>query len=232
MKRKVQKQIPEKRSHFALLVTLMAVFIAAGIGYFGFMWWNNRNAPAPAIAVTRPHRPIPTRTAPTTTSAPLTSTQATATTATAPVTSQPPVATTTTAPTTTVATTTRAAVVPPKPAPPAPIPVTTKTAPTPTPTPVTATPDRYAAMARDFAASPSGKFTVQFEIVCDPSNITKALREGGSNVWFVPISLKGRSCYRVFWGHYETREAAERAKASIPSSLREAPPAVVSVPQP
>jgi septal ring-binding cell division protein DamX len=86
-------------------------------------------------------------------------------------------------------------------------------------------------MAREFAAAPSGKFTVQFEIVCDPSNITKALHTGGTNVWFLPISLKGRSCYRVFWGHYPTRDAAERGIREIPASLREAKPAVVSVPQ-
>lgn len=85
-------------------------------------------------------------------------------------------------------------------------------------------------MAREFAAAPAGKFTVQFEIVCDPSNITKALRTGGTNVWFVPISLKGRSCYRVFWGHYETRDSAERGMRDIPATLREAKPAVVSVP--
>lgn len=85
-------------------------------------------------------------------------------------------------------------------------------------------------MAKEFAAAPSGKFTVQFEIVCDPSNITKALREGGTNVWFVPISLKGRSCYRVFWGRYETHDAAQRGLASIPATLLEAKPAVVSVP--
>jgi septal ring-binding cell division protein DamX len=92
--------------------------------------------------------------------------------------------------------------------------------------------DRYAAMAREFAAAPGAKFTVQFEIVCETSNIARALATGGTNVWFVPISLKGRSCYRVFWGRYQTRDAAERAVNDVPASLREAKPAVVQVPQP
>ncbi len=87
-------------------------------------------------------------------------------------------------------------------------------------------------MAREFAAAPNAKFTVQFEIVCEPSNITKALREGGTNVWFIPIAIKGRSCYRVFWGRYQTRDAGERAIGEVPASLREAKPAVIQVPQP
>ena len=86
-------------------------------------------------------------------------------------------------------------------------------------------------MAREFAAAPSGKFTVQFEIVCEAANITKALRVGGTNVWFVPITLKGRSCYRVFWGRYPTREAADRGLSEIPATLREAKPSVIAVPQ-
>ncbi|HSP35949.1 MAG TPA: hypothetical protein VLU46_16675, partial [Thermoanaerobaculia bacterium] len=103
---------------------------------------------------------------------------------------------------------------------------------TPKPQPRPPSPDRYAAMAREFAAAPNAKFTVQFEIVCEPSNITRALTTGGTNVWFIPISLKGRSCYRVFWGRYATRDAAERAAGDVPASLREAKPAVVQVPQP
>jgi len=191
---------PKKRSHFALLVTLMTVFIVAGIAYFGFTWWTARKvAGAPIAATKRPSRKAPMRASPPRVPPP---------TPAASVTHAPPPPPKV-AVTTTHATTTHAAEVgggTPK-------------------------PERYAAMAREFAAAPSGKFTVQFEIVCDPSNITKALRSGGTNVWFVPISLKGRSCYRVFWGRYPTRDAAERGIREIPASLREAKPAVVSVPQ-
>ncbi len=87
-------------------------------------------------------------------------------------------------------------------------------------------------MARQYLASPQGAYTLQFEIVCDPANVDKAMRSGGSSVWFVPISLKGRSCYRVFWGHYATRDAAERAAGEIPATLRESKPAAVEVPRP
>jgi septal ring-binding cell division protein DamX len=90
---------------------------------------------------------------------------------------------------------------------------------------------RYEAMAREFAADKSGNFTVQFELVCEPASITKALREGSSNVWFLPISYHGRSCYRVFWGRYSTQQAAQNAISSIPQTLREATPVVVHVPK-
>jgi hypothetical protein len=218
--RAVVTPVPEKkRSHFALLVTLMTVFIVAGIAYFGFTWWNARSVEAaPIVATKRPVRkPAPAVAPPL--PVPAVTTATTATHAAVPATS---VAATTTHATTTHATTTQAAAVPPKPAS---KPVVLL------PLPPASDSERYAAMAREFAAAPSGKFTVQFEIVCDPSNITKALHTGGTSVWFLPISLKGRSCYRVFWGHYGTRDAAERGIREIPSSLREAKPAVVSVPQ-
>ena len=87
-------------------------------------------------------------------------------------------------------------------------------------------------MAREFAANPTGNFTVQFAIVCDPSNVTKALRGGSAErVWFVPISIKGRACYRMFWGGFNTRQEADGALAQLPGQLRESSPAVVAVPR-
>jgi septal ring-binding cell division protein DamX len=88
---------------------------------------------------------------------------------------------------------------------------------------------RYESMAREFAATAAGNFTVQFAIVCEPSNVTKALNNGGTNVWFVPISIKGRACYRMYWGHFGTRDEAERGMAVLPASLRESKPAVVPI---
>jgi hypothetical protein len=89
---------------------------------------------------------------------------------------------------------------------------------------------RFDAMARDFAANPNGNFTVQFAIVCDPSNVTKALRTS-SDVWFAPISLKERPCFRMFWGRYGTRAEAEAAMERLPGELRESRPAVVGIPR-
>jgi septal ring-binding cell division protein DamX len=90
---------------------------------------------------------------------------------------------------------------------------------------------RYQTMAREYAEHPQGKFTVQIQILCEASNLEKAISAGGTSVWFVPQTIGTRSCYRVFWGHYETREEAQRALASVPASLRDRTSAVKPVPK-
>jgi septal ring-binding cell division protein DamX len=77
-----------------------------------------------------------------------------------------------------------------------------------------------------------GNFTVQFELVCQQASLSKAKQEGGSKVWSVPLTYRGQSCYRVFWGRYETRAEAEAGAAEIPAALRAgSKPVVVSVPK-
>lgn len=85
-------------------------------------------------------------------------------------------------------------------------------------------------MARDFLANPKGNFTVQIQILCDPGNVEKAMKDGGGKVWFVPQTIGTRACYRVFWGGFATREEAQRALAQVPASLRDATAAVKAVP--
>jgi hypothetical protein len=85
----------------------------------------------------------------------------------------------------------------------------------------------YDAMAEQFATSAEGEYTIQFELVCETASIAKALREGGHSVWFVPISYRSKPCYRVFWGHYPTVDAAKAALSGIPPSLHAAAPVVV-----
>ena len=90
---------------------------------------------------------------------------------------------------------------------------------------------KYDAMARQYAQNPAGTYTVQFELVCQTPSLAKAIAAGGSNVWFVPVSYRGQSCYRVFWGHFDSRDAAIAAAARIPGALRGSNPVVVSVPR-
>ncbi|HEV7922044.1 MAG TPA: DUF4388 domain-containing protein [Thermoanaerobaculia bacterium] len=90
---------------------------------------------------------------------------------------------------------------------------------------------KYDAMARDFAAKASGAYTIQFELVCEPASIGKALKAGGGSVWFIPTSYRGRSCYRVFWGRYDTKAAADQAVGQIPASLREGAAVVIRTPR-
>lgn len=90
---------------------------------------------------------------------------------------------------------------------------------------------RYDAMASDHARSHRGtNYTIQFELVCETDSITRALQGGGDAVWFVPISYKGRDCYRVFWGEFSTRSAGEKGLDALPQALRSgSKPVVIEV---
>lgn len=85
-------------------------------------------------------------------------------------------------------------------------------------------------MAERYAANPSGNFTVQIQILCSPGNLENAMRVGGDSVWFVPQTINGRSCYRVFWGRFQTQDEAQRAMTQIPAALRDRSAAVKPVP--
>ena len=190
--------------HTALIVAIIAILILAGAGYAGFRWWRKRQeAQSASVAPVRKTTPAP---AATTTTVAAADTVATTT-------------TTTTAPATNTAALPK---VTPKPmviaaAPPGP--------------PADASRERYDAMAREFAANASGNFTVQIQILCEPSNVAKAMNAGGSSVWFVPQAIGARSCYRVFWGRYATRDEAQRALAQIPADVRDPSAAVKPVPK-
>ncbi len=122
-------------------------------------------------------------------------------------------------------------------APPAKPPVVTTTTrvpeATPKPVPPPAKPpassSKYAGQAQQYAKDArTVPFTVQFALVCRDASIEGTVRTGGSKVWYVPITYRGESCYRVFWGRYVTQEQAERGAAEIPASLRGGKPSVVS----
>ena len=205
---------------YGLIIALLVIFILAGAGYAGFVYWQKRQEPAaPDVVVRHPVRRQTPPTVATETIVPVTTTTTPAVVET--------MATSTQATTTTQAPT------------PAPAPETIALPPIiPKPAPAIASTvstdavrARYDAMARDFAAHASGNFTVQIQILCEPSNIAKVLSTGGSNVWFVPQQIKTRACYRVFWGHYNTRDEAQRAMAVIPASLRDPSAAVKPVPK-
>ncbi|HEV7768230.1 MAG TPA: SPOR domain-containing protein, partial [Thermoanaerobaculia bacterium] len=216
----------ERPGRFGLLVALMVIAIVAGAGYFGFLWWQGReDAAVPAVAestpapVTTSASPVTTTTAPDTMvdlAPPMTITAAPAP-ATTTITAPPPVATAATASV--------------EPSPTQALPRVT--ARTPVTTPAASTPgrERLDAMARQYASNPSGNFTVQIQILCDAGNLDKLTRTGGENVWFVPQPIGERSCYRVFWGRYSTREQAQQALAQIPAGVRDRNSAVKAVPK-
>jgi septal ring-binding cell division protein DamX len=74
-------------------------------------------------------------------------------------------------------------------------------------------------MAREHQASAKGAYTIQFELVCQTSSLTRALATKDEHVWFVPTTFSGKPCYRVLWGQYATRDDAAKGIADIPAAL-------------
>jgi septal ring-binding cell division protein DamX len=211
-----------KKSRVVPMLLIAAAVAAIGLGAW---WWMQRsNEPAPVAAVTpRPRPPVVVQTstpAPTDTAVDIAPPPTTASTATV---ARPVASTAVPATTTTMSAKSR---VEKQPAGGRVI--------TNVPTPSTAVDSgraKYDAMARQYAQNPGGAYTVQFELVCQTPSLAKAIAAGGSNVWFVPVTYRGQSCYRVFWGHFDSRDAAIAAAARIPGALRGSNPVVVSVPK-
>ena len=111
---------------------------------------------------------------------------------------------------------------PVKATPPAPAPVPAPVKPVPAP----AMAD-YRAMARQFAdkarSYPKDGWTIQVELVCADESVERALQfqTGTFKIWFIPISYRGKSCYRVFTGVYKTEAEARNAAANLPSHFTE-----------
>ncbi len=211
-------------SRKGLIAAIMAILLIAAGAYGGFRWWQGRQSVEVASAVTPAPRPATETAAPVTETLSVpsvtaggpaeTGTQEPVPVATAPVGESRPQVTTR------------------QPASPVPAPIAVAAPPPAVPVATgNASRDKYDAMARDYAQTAAGNFTVQVVIVCEVSNLEKAVRIGGQKVWFIPVSVKGRSCYRVFWGNYRSREEAARGAGEIPAGLRESKPAVVIVPK-
>ena len=241
-----------KPDRWMWIIIFAVVVIGLGLAApYAWNWWQDRNAPPPAPVVVkrkpRVPKPAPISVAPApspvqTATTATTATETTATTTIATATAPPPapvpapvvkitpkpagkIAGATQSPNTTriernaagVATMTNSGTAAPLPK------VSVK---------ADAMRSHYDEMAQSFASQATGSYTVQFELVCQTSSVTKAIQAGGSNVWFVPISYKGQGCYRVFWGHYATKAEAQKGLEEIPAGLRaESKPSVVSVPK-
>ena len=222
------------------------LFIAAAIGGIVLAtvaaWYFFLRTPAPPAP-----RPSPVATARATPVPPPTTLAAVASAAptTPPVVVPTPAATATPVPTATPAPT-PVTTPPPTPAPrPTPTPRSTATppptpaprptpTPRPTPAPVAPAGDARALLAqgalpdaaRAFAASlrpgARGRFTLQVLVACAPENVQKAVSAvPAPELLVLPVDLKGRACYRLCWGVYDSRPAAEAALGSLPSYFRQ-----------
>jgi hypothetical protein len=70
-------------------------------------------------------------------------------------------------------------------------------------------------------ASRKGMYTIQLALACEPRTVTRAVQttRGSTELFILPREYNGRSCYRLLWGTYPSRSAAERARASVPRAF-------------
>ena len=87
------------------------------------------------------------------------------------------------------------------------------------------------AFQREISSDNADKFTLALGLYCNEENAGRlvASASGSSDIYVLPTSVEGRSCYRVIWGLYDSREAAERGIPSLPMSVRAGDVAPVAV---
>jgi len=64
----------------------------------------------------------------------------------------------------------------------------------------------------------NARYAIQLELACETETLEKAFawdRPAGT-MWLLTTSHRGRTCFRVLWGHYATLAQAQAARAQIP----------------
>jgi len=85
-----------------------------------------------------------------------------------------------------------------------------------------ALPDAARAFAASMAPGARGRFSLQVLVACAPENVQKAVAAVPAEELFIlPVNVKGRACYRLCWGAYDTRPDAEAALSGLPSYFRQ-----------
>jgi len=66
------------------------------------------------------------------------------------------------------------------------------------------------------------KFTIAVGVFCDTGNLERVVNSSGGREELLVLAFDngGRSCYRVFWGIFDSREEAQRALGSVPAGVR------------
>ena len=64
----------------------------------------------------------------------------------------------------------------------------------------------------------NARYSVQLELACEIETLQKAWAwdKPSGTMWLLTTSYRGRTCFRVLWGHYATLAQAQAARARIP----------------
>jgi Domain of unknown function (DUF4388)/SPOR domain len=87
------------------------------------------------------------------------------------------------------------------------------------------------AFQQEILATGSRKFTIALGLFCNQENAGRIVdgAEGSNEIYVLPASIQGRSCYRVVWGLFDSSDAAERGMGSLPSGVHGGDAAVVAI---
>ena len=91
-------------------------------------------------------------------------------------------------------------------------------------------PEAAQGFASTLRQSPAGSFSIQLLVACSDETVAKALASvSAPDLYILPVNYKGRPCYRVCWGLYESEERADSGVRSVPDYFRKggSPPRVV-----
>ncbi|MGH6690956.1 MAG: hypothetical protein ACREF4_09795, partial [Gammaproteobacteria bacterium] len=84
----------------------------------------------------------------------------------------------------------------------------------------------YRSAARQFGSQTAGlpgAYTIQLLMACQDETVKRAVdrANGSSQLFILPATHEGRTCYRVYWGRYQTQGRAQDAlRRDLPSSFR------------
>ena len=84
----------------------------------------------------------------------------------------------------------------------------------------------FAEAAHSFAVSltpgATARFSNQLLTACATETIAKAVQAvPGDDLFILPVTFQGKSCYRLCWGVYDSRPAAEAGRNSVPAYFRQ-----------
>ena len=83
-------------------------------------------------------------------------------------------------------------------------------------------PDAARAFAQATRAAGKGSAVIQLLVACSTDTVQKAVESASSPELFIlPVSLKGRECYRLCWGLYPSEGRAASALRGVPEYFRQ-----------
>lgn len=69
--------------------------------------------------------------------------------------------------------------------------------------------------------TPAGSFSIQLLVACSSDTVEKALANvAAPDLYILPVNYKGRPCYRVCWGLFESEMRADSAVHALPEYFR------------